>query len=156
MTEEAAQKRIKALTEELRNYNYHYYVLSESLVSDYDFDMLLEELQDLEMQFPAFSADNSPTKRVGGVITKNFETVVHQYPMLSLSNSYSKADIEDFETRIKKLVESELEYSCELKYDGVAIGITYKNGQLHRAVTRGDGTQGDDVTENVKTIRSVP
>ena len=118
--------------------------------------MFMEELQKLEEQFPEFAYDDSPTKRVGGDITKEFETVKHKYPMLSLSNSYSKEDIQDFETRIKKLVENELEYICELKYDGVAIGITYKNGRLKRAVTRGDGVQGDDITANVKTIRSIP
>jgi len=156
MNKEQAAQKISALSEELRQHNYNYYVLDKSEISDYDFDMKLEELQKLENEFPEFAEENSPTKRVGGAVTKNFETVKHQYPMLSLSNSYSKEEIEDFETRIKKLVDGDLEYICELKYDGVAIGISYKNGQLERAVTRGDGTQGDDVTENVKTIRSVP
>lgn len=156
MEKEAAKLRIEELSKLLRSHNYNYYVLSKPTISDYDFDMLLEELQQLEEQFSEFAYDDSPTKRVGGTVTKNFKTVKHKYRMLSLSNSYSKEDIEDFETRIKKLVENELEYICELKYDGVAIGITYKNGKLFQAVTRGDGMQGDDVTENVKTIRSIP
>lgn len=156
MTKEEAKHKIEQLSEQLRAHNYNYYVLAESTVSDFDFDMLLEELQKLEEHFPDFSFEDSPTKRVGGTITKNFKTVKHKYRMLSLGNSYSKEDIEDFETRIKKLVENELEYVCELKYDGVAIGITYKNGKLVQAVTRGDGVQGDDITANVKTIRSIP
>src|SRR3989338_2935431 len=118
--------------------------------------MLLEELVKLENEFSELTNLNSPTKRVGGEVTKEFETVKHKYPMLSLGNSYSKEEITDFETRIKKLVEDEIEYVCELKYDGVAIGITYMDGKLSRAVTRGDGTQGDDITTNVKTIKSIP
>jgi DNA ligase (NAD+) len=156
MKKAEAKNKIEALSQTLRTHNYNYYVLSEPTISDYDFDMMLEELQQLEEQFPEFAFKDSPSKRVGGTITKNFDTVKHKYRMLSLSNSYSKEDMVDFETRINKLVENELEYVCELKYDGVAIGITYKNGKLVQAVTRGDGVQGDDVTENVKTIRSVP
>ena len=156
MTKEEAKNRIETLSQILREHNHRYYVLSESTVSDYDFDMLLEELQKLEEDFPELAYEDSPTKRVGGELTKNFTTVKHKYRMLSLGNSYSKEDIEDFETRIKKLVENELEYICELKYDGVAIGITYKNGKLVQAITRGDGVQGDDITTNVKTIRSIP
>lgn len=156
MTLEQAQQKIQDLSAEINQHNYNYYVLSKPTISDYEFDMLLEELQKLEAQFPQLADENSPTKRVGGSITKNFETVKHKYPMLSLSNSYSKEEIADFEHRIKKLVEGELEYVCELKYDGVAIGITYKNGKLVQAVTRGDGVQGDNITENVKTIRSIP
>lgn len=156
MTLEQAQQKIQDLSAEINQHNYNYYVLSKPTISDYEFDMLLEELQKLEAQFPQLADENSPTKRVGGSITKNFETVKHKYPMLSLSNSYSKEEIADFEHRIKKLVEGELEYVCELKYDGVAIGITYKNGKLLQAVTRGDGVQGDNITENVKTIRSIP
>jgi DNA ligase (NAD+) len=117
---------------------------------------LLEELQYLEKEYPQFAEENSPTKRVGGAITKNFETVVHRYPMLSLSNSYNREDLTDFDQRVQKLAGKKVEYTCELKYDGVAIGIQYKNGQLFRAVTRGDGSKGDDITENVKTIRAVP
>jgi DNA ligase (NAD+) len=125
-------------------------------ISDYDFDMLLLKLQELEKQFPEFANDNSPTKRVGGDITKKFETVEHRFPMLSLSNSYSEEEIVDWVNRVKKIIEEDIEYVCELKYDGVAIGIRYENGQLTRAVTRGDGEKGEDVTNNVRTIRSVP
>ncbi len=150
------QKRITELTQVLQEYNYHYYVLDTSLVSDFEFDTLLKELQQLEEKYPEFSSNNSPTKRVGGDVTQKFEQVVHKYPMLSLSNSYSKEDIIDFETRIKKLTNDDIEYVCELKYDGVAIGIQYKNGQFHQAVTRGDGTKGENVSTNVKTIKSVP
>ena len=156
MTEQEAQQKIKDLSTAINQHNYNYYVLSNPTISDYEFDMLLEELQKLESLFPQFADENSPTKRVGGSITKNFETVKHKYTMLSLSNSYSKEEIADFENRIKKLVDGDIEYVCELKYDGVAIGITYKNGKLFQAVTRGDGFQGDNITENVKTIRSIP
>jgi DNA ligase (NAD+) len=156
MEKETAKLKIEEISTQLRTHNHNYYVRSETTVSDYDFDMLLEELQKLEEQFPEFAYEDSPTQRVGGEITKNFKTVKHKSRMLSLGNSYSKEDIEDFETRIKKLVENELEYICELKYDGVAIGITYKNGKLVQAITRGDGVQGDDITANVKTIRSIP
>ncbi len=156
MTKEEAQHKIQSLTKEINQHNYSYYMISNPTISDYDFDMMLEELQKLEEQFPELADENSPTKRVGGTITKEFETIKHKYPMLSLSNSYSREEITDFEERIKKLVDGEIEYVCELKYDGVAIGITYQNGKLFRAVTRGDGVQGDDITANVKTIRSVP
>lgn len=156
MTEQEAKQRIEELSNQINQHNYNYYVLSNPTISDYDFDMLLEELQKFELEFPQFADENSPTKRVGGSFTKNFETVKHNYPMLSLSNSYSQEEIIDFENRIKKIVEGEVEYVCELKYDGVAIGITYKNGKLFQAVTRGDGVQGDNITENVKTIRSIP
>lgn len=156
MTSAQAKEKITELTKSIQQHNYNYYMLSAPTISDYDFDMMLEELQQLEAQFPEWADENSPTKRVGGTITKEFETVKHTYPMLSLANSYSREEIADFEARIKKLVEGDIEYVCELKYDGVAIGITYKNGKLFRAVTRGDGVQGDDITANVKTIRSVP
>jgi DNA ligase (NAD+) len=131
-------------------------VESNPEISDYDFDMLLLKLQELEKQFPHFAFANSPTKRVGGDITKKFETVTHRFPMLSLSNSYSEEEIVEWVTRLKKIIEEEIEYVCELKYDGVAIGIRYENGELTRAVTRGDGEKGEDVTNNVRTIRSVP
>ena len=156
MTKQEAKVNIERLTEKLNTHNYNYYVLSAPTISDYEFDMLLEELQHLETQFPEFASPESPTQRVGGAITKEFETVKHKYPMLSLGNSYSKEEIADFETRIKKLVDDEIEFVCELKYDGVAMGITYIDGKLSRAVTRGDGTQGDDITTNVKTIKSIP
>ncbi len=156
MTASEAKEKIQQLTQEINQHNYNYYVLSSPTVSDYDFDMLLESLIKLEQAFPEFADENSPSKRVGGEVTKAFETVKHKYPMLSLGNSYSKEEIADFETRIKKLVEDEIEYVCELKYDGVAIGITYVDGKLTRALTRGDGTQGDDITTNIKTIKSIP
>ncbi len=156
MDKATARKRIEVLSDELREHNHNYYVLSNPTISDFQFDKMLEELQGLEEQFPEFALETSPTKRVGGAITKDFETVTHKYRMLSLSNSYSKEDLIDFENRIQKLIEEEVEYVCELKYDGVAIGLRYVNGELIQAVTRGDGTQGDDVTNNVKTIRSIP
>lgn len=150
------QERIEFLTTELNKHNHLYYVESNPIISDYDFDMLLHELQELEQKHPEFASPLSPTKRVGGDITKKFETVVHRYPMLSLSNSYSEEEIIEWEQRLKKLADGPLEYVCELKYDGVAIGIRYENGKFTRAVTRGDGTQGEDVSTNVKTIRSIP
>ncbi|MBI2259200.1 MAG: NAD-dependent DNA ligase LigA [Flavobacteriia bacterium] len=151
-----AQKRIEKLVEELNHHNHLYYIENKPAISDFDFDLLLVELQKLEEEFPEFSSENSPTKKVGGDITKKFDTVVHRYPMLSLSNSYSKEEIMEWENRIKKLGYEQIEYVCELKYDGVAIGISYQNGQFVRAVTRGDGVQGEDITNNVKTIKTVP
>jgi DNA ligase (NAD+) len=156
MTKEQAKQEIERLSQELNHHNHLYYVESSPEISDYDFDQLLLALQNLEKDFPEFASENSPTKRVGGDITKKFETIVHRFPMLSLSNSYSKEEIIEWENRIKKTIETPLEYVCELKYDGVAIGISYKNGKIHKAVTRGDGTQGEDVTTNVKTIRTIP
>jgi len=150
------QVRIVELSEQIRKHNYEYYMNDTPQISDYEFDQLLEELQQLEKGYPQFAEENSPTKRVGGAITKKFVTVVHRYPMLSLSNSYNREDLIDFDQRVQKLAGKKVEYTCELKYDGLAIGIQYKNGQLFRAVTRGDGAKGDDITENVKTIRAVP
>lgn len=148
--------RIVELRELIHSYNTQYYIHSISLVSDYEFDRLLKELEELEIKYPELYDANSPTKRVGGDITKSFETVLHKYPMLSLSNSYSKDDIADFDQRVKKIIDVPLTYICELKYDGVAISIIYKNGNLVKAITRGDGTQGEDVTNNVRTISSIP
>ena len=148
--------QINHLRDELRKHNYNYYVLDNATISDYDFDIKLKQLQELEDTHPEFYDLNSPTLRVGGEVTKNFNTVTHDYRMYSLSNSYSKEDLEDWETRIKKLVDGEIEYVCELKYDGASISLTYQNGKLLRAVTRGDGYQGDEVTTNIKTINSVP
>lgn len=156
MDKATAKSRVEVLSKELHKHNHLYYVLSEPTVSDFQFDIMLKELQDLEEAFPDLVSENSPTKRVGGKVTKEFETVTHKYRMLSLGNSYSKEDLIDFETRIQKLIEEEVEYVCELKYDGVAIGLKYVDGKLVQAVTRGDGAQGDDVTTNVKTIRSIP
>ena len=156
MTKEEARQRIAALSEALEQHNYNYYILAQPTISDYEFDMMLEELARLEHEFPEYLSPSSPTQRVGGGITKEFQSVKHRYPMLSLSNSYSKEDIEDFINRVKKSVEDEVEFCCELKFDGLSISLQYENGVLTRAVTRGDGTQGDDVTTNVKTIRTVP
>ena len=156
MNIEVAANRVKELSDLLHHYNYLYYVKNESAVSDYEFDQLLKELEAIEQQFPNLADENSPTKRVGGDITKNFETVKHKYPMLSLSNTYSKEEIIEWEERIKKTIESDIEYVCELKYDGVAIGIRYVNGIFHSAVTRGDGTQGELISPNVRTIKAIP
>ncbi|MFT5217661.1 MAG: DNA ligase (NAD+) [Glaciecola sp.] len=151
------QNRIQKLREELNIHNYNYYVLDNPTISDYDFDLKLKQLVDLENQYPEYHDDNSPSQRVGGAITKSFKTVPHEYRMYSLDNSYSKEDLVEWEKRIQKVLgEVKLEYSCELKYDGASISITYENGVLKRAVTRGDGFQGDDVTNNIKTIRSIP
>jgi len=156
MNKVEAKNRIGELTSIIRDHNYKYYVLSDPAISDYDFDLLLEELDKLEVAFPEFRFPDSPTQRIGGELTKEFKTVTHKYPMLSLSNSYSEEEIKNFDTRIRKSIDGDIEYTCEHKYDGVAIGLTYVNGILTKAVTRGDGTQGDDVTNNVKTIRSIP
>ncbi len=156
MTEQEAKTRIEQLTRELQQHNHNYYVLAKPTISDYDFDQLLKELEALEKQFPQFRLPDSPTLRVGGDITKAFKTVKHRYPMMSLSNSYSEGEIRDFIARVTKAVGNDVEFVCELKYDGVAISLTYKNGLLVQAVTRGDGVRGDDVTNNIKTIKSIP
>ncbi len=149
--------KINNLRFELNLHNHNYYVLDKPLISDYDFDIKLKKLQDLENQNPDFFDENSPTQRVGGTTTKNFQTVAHDYRMYSLENSYSKEDLIDWQNRVQKVLgDVELEYTCELKYDGASISITYENGKLLRAVTRGDGVQGDDVTNNIKTIKSIP
>lgn len=148
---------IQSLREELNQHNYNYYVLDSPIISDFDFDVKLKQLQDLENKHPEFYDENSPTLRVGGLITKNFETVKHDYRMYSLDNSYSKDDLIEWENRIQRVLgDVPLQYTCELKYDGASISITYENGNLKRAVTRGDGVQGDDVTNNIKTIKSIP
>ena len=156
MKPEEARARMTHLAAELNRHNYLYYVLSQPEVNDFEFDQMLKELQDLEVAHPEWVEENSPTKRVGGDITKNFNTVAHKYPMLSLSNSYSREEIEAFEERVQKMMGGTVEYICELKYDGVAIGLQYESGQLVRALTRGDGSQGEEVTTNVRTIRSIP
>lgn len=151
------QQKIEQLRNELRQHNYNYYVLDESIISDYDFDIKLKALQDLEDKHPEFFDANSPTQRVGGEVTKNFKTVTHAHRMYSLDNSYSKEDILDWENRIQKVLgDVELEYTCELKYDGASINLYYKNGKFEKAITRGDGFQGDNVSANVKTIKSIP
>jgi DNA ligase (NAD+) len=151
------QNTIQKLREELNQHNYNYYVLDKPIISDYEFDLKLKQLQELESQYPEYFDENSPTQRVGGTITKNFQTVPHEHRMYSLDNSYSKEELIDWEKRIQKVLgDVPLEYTCELKYDGASISITYENGKLKRAVTRGDGFQGDDVTNNIKTIKSIP
>lgn len=156
MNNEQAKERIRFLTDEINRHNYLYYVKSRPEISDYQFDQLMNELAGLEEKYPEFADPDSPTKRVGGDITKEFRQVEHKYPMLSLSNTYSEEEVVDFDKRVRKLLNDEPEYVCELKYDGVAIGLTYRDGRLLRAVTRGDGVRGDDVTTNVRTIRSIP
>ncbi len=151
------QTKIQSLREELNQHNHNYYVLDKPTISDFEFDHLLKQLQEFETQNPEFFDENSPSQRVGGSITKNFNTVVHEHRMYSLDNSYSTEDLMDWENRIQKILGNvDLEYTCELKYDGASISITYENGKLKRAVTRGDGFQGDEVTNNIKTIRSIP
>lgn len=150
------QQKIQQLRDELRQHNYNYYVLDNATISDYEFDIKLKELQALEEAHPEFFDANSPTQRIGGAVTKNFATTVHDFRMYSLDNSYSKEDLLDWETRIKKMVDGDVQYTCELKYDGASMNLTYENGKLLRAVTRGDGVQGDEVTANVKTINTVP
>ncbi|HXB40778.1 MAG TPA: NAD-dependent DNA ligase LigA, partial [Bacteroidia bacterium] len=164
MTETQVKDKIERLSKEIEKHNYNYYALDKPAISDYDFDMLLEELIKLEKEFPQFLSEDSPSQRVGGTITKVFKTVKHKYPMLSLSNSYSKDELNDFDDRAKKglgitgadLFGGSVEYVCELKFDGLSISLTYEHGKLVKAVTRGDGVQGDDVTVNAKTIRSIP
>ena len=151
------QQLIQSLRDELNNHNYNYYVLDNTTISDFDFDKKLKELEKLEAENPTFFDANSPTQRVGGAITKNFETVTHKNRMYSLDNSYSKEDLLDWEKRVQKVLgTTELEYTCELKFDGASINLTYENGQFIKAVTRGDGFQGDDVSPNIRTIKSIP
>jgi DNA ligase (NAD+) len=165
MTPTEAQHKIQALSAELEQHNYNYYVLDNPTISDYEFDKLLEELMALEKQFPEFLSPNSPSQRVGGQITKEFKSVKHQYAMLSLSNSYNQEDLLDFDRRVREglgitasggLFDEAIDYVCELKFDGLSISLIYENGKLTQAITRGDGVQGDDVTTNAKTIKSIP
>ncbi len=154
---EPIRLRVEELTKLIDKYNYEYYMNDTSLVSDYEFDQLLQELIELERQYPELSLPTSPTKRVGGDINKTFKQVTHRFPMLSLGNTYSIEEIEDFESRTRKLLgDTPFTYTCELKYDGVAIGLTYKHGVLVQAVTRGNGTVGDDITSNARTIPTIP
>jgi DNA ligase (NAD+) len=151
------QETIQALRNELNQHNYNYYVLDDATISDYDFDLKLKELQDLENKYPEFFDEHSPTQRVGGTVTKNFKTIAHQFRMYSLDNSYSKEDLLDWENRIQRVLGNvNLQYTCELKYDGASISISYQDGKLVQALTRGDGFQGDEVTNNIKTIKSIP
>jgi len=156
MNKQEAAKEIEKLSKEIEQHNHNYYVLAKPTVSDYDFDMLLEKLIGLEKQFPELIKPDSPSQRVGGTITKEFGSVKHKYPMISLANTYSEEELKDFDDRVRKTIGDNFEYVCELKYDGIAISLIYKNGRLYQAITRGDGVRGDDITINVKTIRSIP
>ena len=148
--------QIDSLVKELKQHNYNYYVLAMPSISDYEFDLKLKELEALEKSYPEYLNPDSPTQKVGGQITKNFKTIVHKWPMLSLGNTYNEQDLLDFDERIKKAIGNDFEYVCELKFDGLSINLTYEDGKLLRAVTRGDGTKGDEVTANIKTIRTIP
>jgi DNA ligase (NAD+) len=150
------EDKINELRAQLHRHNHNYYVLNAPEITDKEFDDLMRELQDLEQLHPEFSDDNSPTMRVGSDMNKNFTQVTHKYPMLSLANTYSEGEISDFYERVRKALNEDFEICCEMKYDGTSISLTYEDGQLVRAVTRGDGEKGDDVTDNVKTIRSIP
>ena len=156
MTREEAKARIEHLSAVISEHNYRYYQLAMPSVSDYEFDILLKELESLEKDYPEFLSPNSPTQRVGGGVTREFVAVKHRYSMLSLENTYSEAELRDFDSRVSRILLEPYEYVCELKIDGVSISLIYENGQLVKAVTRGDGVQGDDVTLNVKTIGSIP
>ncbi len=156
MTLAEAQIQIAELTENANRFNHLYYQESKSEISDFEFDQLLSKLQELEQQFPTLAQPDSPTLRVGGIVTKSFESVAHQYPMLSLSNTYSEGELLEFDERVRKSIGPQFDFVCELKYDGVAISLIYENGLLVRGITRGDGVRGDDVTANVKTIKSIP
>jgi DNA ligase (NAD+) len=157
MQPDQAKKEIEKLTKLINYHNDLYYQQSKSEISDQEFDALLQALSTLEAQFPQYREFDSPTQRVGGTITKEFASVYHKYPMLSLGNTYSREELEEFDGRISRGLDGDqFEYFCELKFDGVSISLTYENGVLIRGVTRGDGVRGDDVTNNVKTIRSIP
>jgi DNA ligase (NAD+) len=155
---EEIQKKISQLSNELNEHNHLYYIEDAPVITDFKFDQMLSELQDLEKQYPQFKDPNSPTQRVGGGVTKFFDTIEHRYPMYSLSNTYSKDELVQWETRIRKIlgVDTKISYTCELKFDGASISLTYENGALVQALTRGDGVQGDAITTNVKTINSIP
>ncbi len=156
MTTQEALDRINYLRTTIETHNYQYYTLSAPIISDFDFDILMKELEKLEAEFPQYADANSPTQRVGNDINMKFTQREHKYPMLSLGNTYNEGELLDFDNRVKKALDQQFEYVCELKYDGTSISLTYQNGQLTHAVTRGDGSKGDDVTANVKTIRSIP
>jgi DNA ligase (NAD+) len=156
MNETRAREKIGELSAQLHRHNYNYYVRSAPTITDYEFDQMMKELKELEEAFPQFADENSPTRRVGSDLNVEFESFPHTYPMLSLGNSYNKEELNDFDQRVRKAAGTGVSYFCELKYDGVAISLTYVNGSLFRALTRGDGERGDDVTRNIRTIRSIP
>lgn len=150
------RQKIESLRAELARHNYRYYILAQPTITDLEFDKMLRELEELEREHPEFYDENSPTQKVGGDITPEFKSMVHRYPMLSLGNTYSREELQDFDNRVRKITGEAVRYVCELKFDGFSISLTYKNGLLSHALTRGDGTRGDDVTTNVKTVRSLP
>ena len=153
----SVQQQINSLREVLNRHNHEYYVLDNATISDYEFDIKLKELEALEAAYPEYYNANSPSQRVGGTVTKNFQTLQHKNRMYSLDNSYSKEDLLDWEKRLQKNLGTEaIEFTCELKYDGASINLTYENGEFVKAVTRGDGFQGDEVTSNIRTIKSIP
>jgi DNA ligase (NAD+) len=156
MSPTEAKQQIETLSAELKQHTYNYYVLAMPTITDFDFDKKLEQLATLEKEFPQFLDPDSPTQKVGGFITKEFKTVKHRWPMLSLGNTYNEQELLDFDQRIRKAIGDNFEYVCELKFDGLSMSLTYQDGKLARAVTRGDGTQGDEVTTNVRTIQSIP
>src|ERR1035437_5882217 len=156
MNQHETASRILYLREELEKHNYNYYVLNKPEIEDYTFDQMMAELIGLETEFPEFFDANSPTQRVGSDLNQEFKQVAHKYQMLSLSNTYSEEEVQEFDQRVRKLTDENFEYVCELKFDGVSISLNYESGLLVRAVTRGDGEKGDDVTANVKTIKSIP
>ncbi len=156
MTPEQAKAKIDQLRKRLQQHNFNYYVKSEPKISDFEYDLMINELQALEKKYPQFDSDNSPTRRIGSDLNREFESFSHKYPMLSLGNTYSKEELLEFDERVKKGIGSDVNYFCELKYDGVAVALTYKEGALDRALTRGDGQRGDDVSRNIRTIRSIP
>ena len=156
MDKTTVRVRVSGLISEINEHNYRYYILNSPVIDDVRYDMLVKELEALETQYPDLVQPDSPTQRVGSDLTKEFVSVIHKHPMLSLSNTYSKEELFDFHNRVQKAISGNVEFVSELKFDGVAIGLTYTNGRLVMAVTRGDGIQGDDVTANAKTIRSIP
>jgi len=156
MSPAEVKHQIQALTAELKQHSYNYYVLAMPTIADFEFDKKLEQLDTLEKQYPEFADPDSPTQRVGGEITKEFVTVKHKWPMLSLGNTYNEQELLDFDQRVRKAIGDNFEYVCELKFDGLSISLNYQDGKLLRAVTRGDGMLGDDVTTNARTINTIP
>ena len=151
-----AEDRIRMLRVGIEKHNYQYYVLSDPQISDFEYDQMMRDLIELEKEYPQYFDSNSPSQRVGNDINVEFEQIEHTYPMLSLGNTYSSEDLKEFDQRIRKVLGDRFGYVCELKFDGTAIGLTYHKGRFIRAVTRGDGVRGDDVSANVRTIRSIP
>ena len=150
------EQQIIKLRKEIEAHNHAYYVDNNPTISDFEFDMRLKQLESMEKAYPQYFDKNSPTQRVGSDLTKNFKQIVHQYPMLSLANTYSEGEITEFYNRVRKSLNTDFDVVCELKYDGASISLIYENGELAAAVTRGDGVRGDDVTANIRTIQSIP